>query len=259
MIRHRLSIPLLVFLLLGRPAFAGDQQRDSKETRQRLAKKACLNGETDRGIKLLTDLYVDTNDPTYIFNQGRCYEQGGLYREAIERFREYLRKIKTATEAERAEVNKHIADCQALLDAQKQNEPVRVEVSPPAKVEAALPATEAPQQAKDSVEAAPTLAEASPAPRSEGSGLGLRIAGIVATSVGVAAIATGVVLNLKHNSIIHGLRTNFDADTYATTGDYKTGAIVGYAVGATCIATGAILYFLRTEQARNHGDAHCGS
>jgi hypothetical protein len=239
MIRHRLSISLLVFLLLGRLAFAEEKKGESKETRQRVAKKACLNGETDRGIKLLTDLYVDTNDPTYIFNQGRCYEQGSHYREAIERFREYLRKAKTAPEAERAEVNKHIADCQAVLDAQKQVEPVKVEVSPPP------PATETPpQQPKNNVEAqAPTVVEGTPAPRSEGSGAGLRIAGIVTASVGVAALATGAALNLKHNSIIHKMRTKFDPDTYGTTDTYKTGAIIGYAAGATCMAAGAILYF----------------
>jgi hypothetical protein len=239
MIRHRLSIPLLAFLLLGRLAFAEEKQGESKETRQRVAKRACLNGETDRGIKLLTDLYVDTNDPTYIFNQGRCYEQGSFYREAIERFREYLRKAKRAPDAERAEVNKHIADCQAVLDTQKQVEPVKVDVSPPP------PATETPPQPpKDNVEAqAPTLIEVAPTPQREGTGAGLRIAGIVTASVGVAALATGVALNLKHNNIIHTMRTKFDADTYATTDNYKTGAIVGYAAGATCITAGAILYF----------------
>jgi hypothetical protein len=105
-------------------------QGDSKDAKERAAKKACLNGEAEKGIKLLTDLYVDTNDPNYIFNQGRCYEQGSLYREAIERFREYLRKAKAASDAERAEANKHIADCKAVMDAPKQDVSLKVEEPP---------------------------------------------------------------------------------------------------------------------------------
>jgi hypothetical protein len=30
-------------------------------------------------VEILAGLYVDTNDPTYIFNQGRCFEQTHRY------------------------------------------------------------------------------------------------------------------------------------------------------------------------------------
>jgi tetratricopeptide (TPR) repeat protein len=218
---------------------SGAVRSNSKEAKERTAKKACLNRETDKGVKLLTDLYVDTNDPTYIFNQGRCYEQGSQYREAIERFREYLRKTKTATDAERADVNRHIADCKALLDAQKQDEPVKVEVIPPAAE--SPPSPEPPKEPP--VAQAPALVETMPLAPSERAGAGLRIAGIVTASVGVAAMATSIALNLKHNNIIREMRTNYDDDTYASAGGYKTGAIIGYAAGAACIAGGAVLYF----------------
>jgi tetratricopeptide (TPR) repeat protein len=88
----------------------------AKESKERAAKKACLTGDPVKGVELLTDLFIDTNDPTYIFNQGRCYEQSNRYEEAIGRFREYLRKAKSAPAAERAEAEKHIADCQALSE-----------------------------------------------------------------------------------------------------------------------------------------------
>jgi tetratricopeptide (TPR) repeat protein len=223
-------------LLAQRPATESAVGRgDGRDARERAAKRACLNGEADKGIKLLTDLYVDTNDSNYIFNQGRCYEQGSLYREAIERFREYLRKAKNATDAEQAEANRHIADCKAVLDGQKQEISVKVEETPPT--------TEPPQQVNDN-QVAETKVEVTPAGASERPGSGLRVAGIVVASVGLAALATGVALNLKHNSIIRNMRTNYDDGTYATAGSYKTGAIVGYAAGAACIASSAILYVL---------------
>ena len=65
---------LLASFLMALPTAPGA----SKESREREAKRACLNGEVDIGVKILTDLYVDTNDATYIFNQGRCFEQSSF-------------------------------------------------------------------------------------------------------------------------------------------------------------------------------------
>jgi hypothetical protein len=104
-----LALPIAVMLVVPSTHAAG---LDSKE---RAAKKACLNGDSAKGVSILTDLYVDTNDATYIFNQGRCLEQNSRYKDAIARFREYLRKAGDQTEAERAAVQKHIDDCEALL------------------------------------------------------------------------------------------------------------------------------------------------
>ena len=60
------------------------------ESKERAAKKACLLGEVDKGAEILADLYVDTNDATYIYNQGRCFEQNGKNDQAVLRFKEYL-------------------------------------------------------------------------------------------------------------------------------------------------------------------------
>jgi hypothetical protein len=67
----------------------------------------------------LTDLYVDTNNPIYIFNQGRCFQQNGRYEEAVLRFREYQRKNADAGGAPDPEAEKQIADCLSLLEIQK--------------------------------------------------------------------------------------------------------------------------------------------
>ncbi len=105
-----LTLLALVVLL---PSLARAQA--NRETQERAAKKACLVGDTVRGVEILADLFVDTNDPTYIYNQGRCFEQNRLYHDAIGRFREYLVKAKRASPEEKADAEKHIADCQTYL------------------------------------------------------------------------------------------------------------------------------------------------
>lgn len=207
---------------------------DSKEAKEREAKKACLNGEAETGIKILTDLYVDTNDPNHIFNQGRCYEQGSLYREAIERFREYLRKAKAASDSERAEANKHIADCKAVLDGPKQGISGKVEV------DSLVGQVGRPTKGRPMVEV-PVLQAT---PTAGGKRGVLRVGGITAVVAGVAALATGVVLNLKHNAIIRDMHTNYDDSTYATADGYRTGAVIGYVAGGVFVAGGAVLYVL---------------
>ena len=48
----------------------------SRDANERAAKKACLSGNIDKGLELLSDLYIDYKEPIYIYNQGRCCEQG---------------------------------------------------------------------------------------------------------------------------------------------------------------------------------------
>jgi hypothetical protein len=91
----------------------------SKDGKKRAAKTACLAGDYAKGVALLAELYVDTNDPMFIFNQGRCFEQNGRYEDAVIRFREYQRKLADAGGAPDVEADKHIADCFALLEKQK--------------------------------------------------------------------------------------------------------------------------------------------
>jgi hypothetical protein len=56
-------------------------------------------------------------DFDYIYNQARCFEQNHRYDDAISRFREYLKKAPNLSEADRADAENHIADCQGFLTA----------------------------------------------------------------------------------------------------------------------------------------------
>jgi hypothetical protein len=80
----------------------------SPEAQERAARKACLLGDVAKGTEILADLYLDTKNPTYIYNQARCFEQNGKDEQALLRFREYLRKAPKLPAAEAIEVKERI-------------------------------------------------------------------------------------------------------------------------------------------------------
>jgi hypothetical protein len=121
-----------VFLLAASSVWAED-----RETQERTAQKACLLGDFKKGIEILADLYLDTHDPTYIYNHGRCLEQNGQNEPAILRFREYLRKAEGLSPADADAVRKRIDD----LQPDRQGKPAPAE---PAVVPTPVPETTTP-------------------------------------------------------------------------------------------------------------------
>ena len=234
-----LFVPTLVLCLAAHNATASE-----KDAKERAAKKACLTGDPAKGVEILTDLFIDTNDPTYIFNQGRCFEQNNRYFDALGRFREYLRKAKTASAEYRGEAEKHIADCQALLGKNDREaaRPSSPEVAKPDPTPAVTWQIQSPKQATPVQPSPLALTESAQPGGSAGSGL--RVSGVVAASVGAAALVAGLVLNLKYNSTIGDLRSNWSAGADSSNRNYKTMSAVGYSVGVGCVAAGAVLYVL---------------
>jgi hypothetical protein len=116
--RMLILLALAASVLAAGPVFAA---RPAVLDRQ--AKKACLSGDYVKGVGILAELYVDTGDATYLYNQGRCYEQNVRYVEAAERFREYLRKAPKLGAKVREEVEQHIADCEAALAKRQPSAP----------------------------------------------------------------------------------------------------------------------------------------
>ena len=94
------------------------------------AKKACIKGDVGKGIDILGDLYVETGDITFVFNQGRCFQQNHRWEEALDRFNEFLRKARNLSQNEKDEVDRYIADCQSHLPA-AQPPAVAARVTPP--------------------------------------------------------------------------------------------------------------------------------
>jgi len=231
---------ILAGALLAAFATASAKAAPSRHAQERAARRACLVGDYAKGVELLSDLFVATEDPTYIFNQGRCFEQSRRYEDAIGRFQEYLRAGKHLDASGRAETEKHIADCQELL-AKQTAQPVVPPVRPPSPTPSVQ---EAPSALAPSPAPVPVLV-GQPASAPSGSGAGMRTAGIITAAVGGAAVIGGIILNLKANSMASDMEAKPGAYSTGKESDRKTLEAlgwVGYGVGAACIATGTILY-----------------
>jgi len=113
---QRRWIPVAVTGLMMVGSLAA-QAAESREAREREARKACFTGNVDRGVEILVDLYGETGHPNYIYNQARCFERNGKYDQALLSYEDYLRKATDLGAAERAQVEKSIADLRAKVAA----------------------------------------------------------------------------------------------------------------------------------------------
>ena len=228
---HRLLAAGAACALLLAIAPASAQQLDPRELR---ARTECLAGRYQAGAELLAQLFAETGNANYIYNQGRCYEQNGKQSEAILRFREYLRTAKNLSTGEKGEVNGHIAECQAELDRRLAAQPPS---SPPPRGPEGSGNT-GPNPGSDVVS---TLSGSS-------EGGGLRIAGIVTGSVGAAAVVTGVIFGVMAQSIASEVTADDAHHTYDRSKDdrgklFETLQWVSYGLGAAGIVTGGVLYY----------------
>lgn len=100
-------------LSLGSVARAQDSADDPRIVQ---ARKACLTGDVQQGIRVLADLYLATDDPIWIFNQGRCYQQNNQPSNALARFKEFLRKSRGGPDDDDVkDANKYIREIEAEL------------------------------------------------------------------------------------------------------------------------------------------------
>lgn len=218
-------------LFLASTAWAA---KESKESAASKARKACLTGDYQSGLAILSELFVKTKEPIWIFNQGRCFEQNGKYEEAVSRFEEYLRLTKGSTSKDRDAAEEHLAECQSKLAKTPALAPppeaTPPPVAPPPPPEPVVQITE------------PKPAPVPPVPEQGGSGL--RIAGIAVGAIGVAALGGGLAFNLLANQMTKDLNKEggYDRDKASTRSTYQTLTWVGYGVGGACLVGGALLY-----------------
>jgi len=130
---------------------------EKRTTMEKAAKKACITGDVRKGIDLLGDLFVETNDATYIFNQARCFEQNHQWGDAIDRFKEYLRKVPDLPAKEKANVDRHISDCE--VEQAKLAPPPPAPIAAPAPFPAAVAAPPSPTETTNLVARPTPLAE----------------------------------------------------------------------------------------------------
>ncbi|HLK92188.1 MAG TPA: hypothetical protein VKZ18_20005 [Polyangia bacterium] len=221
---------LACLLVAAASGAARAQDRDQRELE---AKKDCLGGHADKGIELLADLFAETSDPTYIYNQGRCFEQNGRASEAATRFREYLRKATSVAPDERAQLEKHIAELESEGRA-------AVPVVTPAP--AAAPLGPAPV----------VVVQAPPPETSPERAHHLKILAVVTAGVGLLAVGGGVAMGLRASSLSTEVSNDAKNGTYSQSkfdsGERaQTLEIVGYSVGAAALVASGILYYLGAE------------
>jgi hypothetical protein len=219
----------------------GAGAKESAQQQATRARKACLSGDYQKGVDILTELFIETKDPVMIFNQGRCFEQSSRYQDAISRFEEYLRITKNTGAKDRGEAKEHIVECQAKLDRMRALAPAPAMAPTAVPAPVVVPETAAPVLASEIPEPDPTP-QAEPVSQARG----LRTAGIVVGSAGVAALGAAVFLNLKANSMAKDLNSNtgYDRAKVSDRKSYETVAWIGYGVGAACLVGGAVLYGL---------------
>jgi hypothetical protein len=229
-----------VLLASGNAAWA----KNKLDSLERSAKKACASGDYAKGADILADLYVRTDDATFIFNQGRCYEQNHQWVRAIDRFREYLVKAVNNDHGTVAEVEKHVEKCKMYL-----SEDEAKPIGPPSAQPQVTVAASPPPPPPPSREAPNTMTVAPLSPPQARTKSPLPAVGIVVGIAGVASLVTAVVLNIKAND-------------YANAGDesnqksYRNAALGCYGIGAGALTTGIVMYIVGHKNgARTEGVA----
>ena len=232
---------ILVACLLSFAWLPQAHAKSKPETPDKAAKKACAAGDFRKGVEILADLYVQTDDTTFIYNQGRCYEQNHQWVSAVDRFREYLRKTKNPTPDLNAEVERHITDCRLLQDEETKKSAPPPQPAPPLPVTAVSPTPPPPPQPTAPVAPGPDVTTR-PAPTEAGSSL--RTSGLIVGGIGLATLVTAVVLNLKANSLADEANASHDLAKESSQKSYKTGALLCYGVGGAALIAGTVVYLV---------------
>jgi hypothetical protein len=230
----RFALPFGLFLAVSHGVAKADET--GQDPRVAAAKTACAAGDYQQSVRLLAELYTATNDPIWIFNQGRCYHQNNQFPQAIARFKEFLRKNVGGPAEDSRDAQSYINEIEAEMH--KADEKLGE------------------KKAEPKMEQPGGLVTASmPAP--SGEGRGLRYAGIGGFALAGVALVSGVIFTLLKQKAESDVESQTkgtvpysqisgrmsDGETYATL------QWVGYGVGAGALVAGGILYYLGSSRA----------
>jgi hypothetical protein len=254
---HRRTHWIALLTGLATVAAATAPRAAEPDPREIEARKKCLAGDATSGVALLAELYVETRNATYIYNQARCYQQNGRPAEAIQHFREYLRKA-TVSPDERQSIEGFIKE----LEGERDRAP---SLPPPGP-------TAAPAEA-----AVPPEGPVATAPPDEGPGWRRPVVWSAA-ALGAVALTVGVVSHVRREAKYRDFNARKAADGYplcdrsaqlagapACSALLSEGqsagrlAVVGY-VGAALLGAGALLLHLTGPRPRGEAEAKltCG-
>jgi hypothetical protein len=214
-------------LLCGSARAADSSSVSSDDKRPNAALAACASGDVAKGIAILGELYAETRNPSYVFNQARCYQKNGQLEPARSSFAEYLRIGTSEPPEDIKRAEGFVKEIDDALARQQANAPTPVLVMPVSSVE-------------------------------EGRNRTLRVSSIVLVGLGVAAIAAGAYLSFKVQSIEDDINRQFAGEDYVTDvgrlqqqladgKSYETWQWVGYGVGVAALAGAATTFILSTR------------
>ena len=135
----------LMVVALASGAAVARRAHDGDDRREVQGRTLFAKGDYQAALEIYATLFAEKNDPIYLRNVGRCYQKLEQPKNAINAFREYLRRSKVKA-AEQAEVDGFIQEMEELQKRQ-------VATTPP-------PAADGPSTAADS--SRPAAASAPP-------------------------------------------------------------------------------------------------
>jgi hypothetical protein len=208
-------VPLLLLVsLLPRSASAADVEAAERE-----ARAACAGGDPTKGARILADLFAQTEDMTYVFNQGRCFQQNGRTEDALVRFREYLRRAGDSDPDARKEAERFVGELEAEIARSK---------------------------------------PASPPPADDGRLLrrtGLGLAGFGVVALGAGLVLSLKVTAQKRDTESYAARPDADvrrvSDMVSTGTRMETWQWISYVSGVAALAGGATCYLLGSGRERH--------
>jgi hypothetical protein len=232
--RNVLRGSLLAFTMLAwlRPALAAPAR--PVDPRESKARAACAAGNVDKGISILEDIYEETGDNNALYNQGRCFQLNGRNKEALDRFKEYRRRVPVLPADEEAQVEGYMRELKANL---------------------ARSANPAPAPAPEAVVVAPPLEPAATPAETHN---GLRVASAILAGAGAAAFVTGVYFSLRVRSIQNELEapgTITAAEWNNKVQDGKNAETyqwVSYSVAAAALTGSVVMYVMGRPASREN-------
>jgi len=262
---RRWSSPALILVaaLLGLIASAGEGARAAGPDKRELnARVDFAAGRYEKALETYAQLYAETLNPIYLRNIGRCDQMMRKPQEAINSFREYLRKGKNLSTDERQEIEGFIHEMEALESSQAPrpatapapaSTTATAQPPPPATPEPAAapaaPAAAALDPAGPSAAPAAT-ATASPPPSPPAvtasggrAGRGQRVAGIALMAGGGALLGTGAVFGWLAHDAATSVANQYDPDRVTAGERDQLIAWVAFSVGAAAVGTGVLLYW----------------
>jgi tetratricopeptide (TPR) repeat protein len=231
---------------MAREGHAQSRGKQTAESHYDKGMKAYTLGHFPEAIEEFEKAFELRSEPIFLYNIAQSHRQNNSPQRAIFFYRRYLEADPSVKN--RAEIEKRIKDMETQLNAQKEHAGAPMTTEPgPAQPAGPVPAP-APQPIPVAGQPSPaSMATVQIAQPTEPAhpGRGLRIAGIVTASVGVAAGVAGIAFGLHANSLHdEAYKGIYNDSKLQDSKSFRTLQWVAIGIGGAAVVTGGVLYYL---------------